>query len=164
MDRVLIFDTTLRDGEQSPRHLARRGREARDRRSARAPRGRRHRGRVPDRERRRLRGRRGDRAVGAGPDHRGAVAHGVQGRGPRWEAVRHAERTRIHVFIATSEIHMAKKLRMTPDQVKAEAAAGWRARSRTPTTSSSHPRTGSARTPTSCARSARSRSTPAPRR
>ena len=41
-----------------------------------------------------------------------------------WEAVRHAERSRIHVFIATSEIHMAKKLRMTRDQVKAEAAAG----------------------------------------
>src|SRR6478736_9094199 len=41
-----------------------------------------------------------------------------------WEAVRHAERLRIHVFIATSEIHMAKKLRMTRDQVKAEAAGG----------------------------------------
>ncbi len=41
-----------------------------------------------------------------------------------WEAVRHAERPRIHVFIATSKIHMEKKLRMTPEQVKAEAAAG----------------------------------------
>src|SRR5215831_20087270 len=30
-----------------------------------------------------------------------------------WEAVQHAERARIHVFIATSEIHMQKKLRMT---------------------------------------------------
>ena len=37
--------------------------------------------------------------------------------------MRHAERKRIHVFIATSEIHMKKKLRMTRDQVKAEAAA-----------------------------------------
>lgn len=41
-----------------------------------------------------------------------------------WEAVRHAEKPRIHVFIATSRIHMEKKLRMTPEQVKAEAAAG----------------------------------------
>ncbi|HWS47752.1 MAG TPA: 2-isopropylmalate synthase [Acidimicrobiia bacterium] len=40
-----------------------------------------------------------------------------------YEAVRHAERPRIHVFIATSKIHMEKKLRMTPEQVKAEAAA-----------------------------------------
>ncbi len=41
-----------------------------------------------------------------------------------WEAARHAEKARLHVFIATSPIHMAKKLRMTPEQVKAEAAAG----------------------------------------
>src|SRR6266852_949124 len=41
-----------------------------------------------------------------------------------WEAVRHAELPRIHVFIATSAIHMKKKLRMTEDQVRAEASAG----------------------------------------
>ncbi|MGH9026940.1 MAG: 2-isopropylmalate synthase, partial [Acidimicrobiia bacterium] len=41
-----------------------------------------------------------------------------------WEAVRHADKPRLHVFIATSPIHMKKKLRMTEDQVKAEAAAG----------------------------------------
>src|SRR3954469_3745565 len=40
-----------------------------------------------------------------------------------WEAVRHSDKARIHVFIATSKIHMEKKLRMTPDQVKAEVAA-----------------------------------------
>ena len=40
-----------------------------------------------------------------------------------WEAVQHAERPRIHVFIATSPIHMAKKLRMTEEQVKAEIVA-----------------------------------------
>ncbi|HKV43913.1 MAG TPA: 2-isopropylmalate synthase [bacterium] len=33
------------------------------------------------------------------------------------EAVREAERPRIHTFIATSPIHMEHKLRMTPDQV-----------------------------------------------
>ena len=41
-----------------------------------------------------------------------------------WEAVQHAEHPRIHVFIATSPIHMAKKLRMTEEQVKAEIVAG----------------------------------------
>ncbi|MEL7208465.1 MAG: 2-isopropylmalate synthase, partial [Actinomycetota bacterium] len=40
-----------------------------------------------------------------------------------WEAVRHAERSRIHTFIATSEVHMTTKLKMTPEQVKAEAGA-----------------------------------------
>ena len=41
-----------------------------------------------------------------------------------WEAVRHAAKPRIHVFIATSPIHMAKKLRMTEEQVLAEVSAG----------------------------------------
>lgn len=34
-----------------------------------------------------------------------------------WEAVKHAKRPRVHTFIATSEIHMKYKLRMSPDQV-----------------------------------------------
>jgi len=34
-----------------------------------------------------------------------------------WEGVKYAERPRIHTFIATSPIHMEKKLRMRPDQV-----------------------------------------------
>ena len=38
------------------------------------------------------------------------------------ESIRDAERGRIHVFLATSELHMKKKLRMTRDQVKAEVA------------------------------------------
>lgn len=38
------------------------------------------------------------------------------------EAIKPAARSRIHTFIATSPIHMEKKLRMTPDQV-VEAAA-----------------------------------------
>src|SRR5436309_16056023 len=37
-----------------------------------------------------------------------------------WEAVRHAERNRIHVFISTSQIHMAAMLSMHRDQVKKE--------------------------------------------
>lgn len=34
-----------------------------------------------------------------------------------WDAVRHAKMPRVHTFIATSEIHMKYKLRMTEDQV-----------------------------------------------
>ena len=34
-----------------------------------------------------------------------------------WEAVRHAERPRIHTFLATSPIHMRYKLKMDPEEV-----------------------------------------------
>ena len=34
-----------------------------------------------------------------------------------WEAVRHAQRPRIHTFLATSPIHMQFKLRMDPEEV-----------------------------------------------
>src|SRR5262249_3703882 len=34
-----------------------------------------------------------------------------------WEAVRHAQRPRIHVFLATSAIHREHKLRMTKEQI-----------------------------------------------
>ncbi len=38
-----------------------------------------------------------------------------------WEAVRHAARPRIHTFLATSEIHMQYKLKMSRDEVVARA-------------------------------------------
>lgn len=43
------------------------------------------------------------------------------------EAIRHANRGRVHTFIATSPIHMQHKLRMTEDQVVEQAvkAIGW---------------------------------------
>ena len=41
-----------------------------------------------------------------------------------WEALRDAERPRIHVFLATSSIHREFKLRMTEDEVVARAVAG----------------------------------------
>ncbi|HWD09163.1 MAG TPA: 2-isopropylmalate synthase [Actinomycetota bacterium] len=41
-----------------------------------------------------------------------------------WESIKAAQRARIHTFIATSSIHMEKKLRMTPDQVLAAAISG----------------------------------------
>jgi 2-isopropylmalate synthase len=124
MDRVLIFDTTLRDGEQSPgisldvgekleiaEQLARLGVDVIEAGFPIASDG--------DFE-----------AVEAiarsvrGPVIAGLSRTGFKDVDRAWEAVRHAERNRIHVFIATSEIHMRKKLRMTPDQVKAEAGAG----------------------------------------
>ena len=39
-----------------------------------------------------------------------------------WEAVRHAARPRIHTFLATSEIHMRYKLKMDREQVVERAA------------------------------------------
>lgn len=41
-----------------------------------------------------------------------------------WDAVRHAKRPRVHTFIATSQIHMEHKLRMTPDQVGGVCSEG----------------------------------------
>ncbi|HND51974.1 MAG TPA: 2-isopropylmalate synthase, partial [Pirellulaceae bacterium] len=41
-----------------------------------------------------------------------------------WEALKHAERSRIHVFLATSAIHREFKLRMTTDEIVARAVAG----------------------------------------
>ena len=125
MDQVKIFDTTLRDGEQSPgisldvgekleiaEQLARLGVDVIEAGFPIASQG--------DFE-----------AVEAiakavrGPIIAGAVAHRRSrtstGRGRRCGT---PSEPRIHVFIATSPIHMKKKLRMTEDQVKAEAAGG----------------------------------------
>ncbi|MEI8001842.1 MAG: 2-isopropylmalate synthase [Actinomycetes bacterium] len=123
-EHVRIFDTTLRDGEQSPgialdagekleiaEQLARLGVDIIEAGFPIASQG--------DFE-----------AVEAiakavrGPVITGLSRTGFADIDRAWEAVRHAERSRIHVFIATSEIHMAKKLRMTRDQVKAATAAG----------------------------------------
>jgi len=41
-----------------------------------------------------------------------------------WEAVKEAEQARIHTFIATSDIHLQHKLRMTREQVIEAAVAG----------------------------------------
>ncbi len=120
--RVVIFDTTLRDGEQSPgisldqgekleiaEQLARLGVDVIE---AGFP-------------------------VASQGDFESVHAIATSVRGPVvcglsrtaladidrcWEAIEPAERARIHTFIATSEIHMRNKLRMTPEQVKTEAA------------------------------------------
>jgi len=117
MDKVIIFDTTLRDGEQSPgatlhtdekleiaRQLARLGVDVIEAGfPASSP---------------------GDlQAVQRiarevqGPTICG-LARCVKGDvDAAWEAVKDAERKRIHVFIAASDIHMEHKLHMTRDQV-----------------------------------------------
>jgi len=121
-DHVKIFDTTLRDGEQSPgisldvgekleiaEQLARLGVDVIEAGFPIASQG--------DFE-----------AVEAiAKAVRGSTIAGLSRTAFKdvdraWEAVRHAERPRIHVFIATSPIHMKKKLRMTEDQVKSETA------------------------------------------
>ena len=122
-DHVKIFDTTLRDGEQSPGisldvgekleiadQLARLGVDVIEAGFPIASQG--------DFE-----------AVEAiAKAVRGSTIAGLsrtafQDVDRAWEAVRHAEKPRIHIFIATSVIHMKKKLRMTEDQVKEETAA-----------------------------------------
>src|SRR5690349_10987999 len=122
-DQVRIFDTTLRDGEQSPgisldvtekleiaEQLARLGVDVIEAGFPVASDG--------DFE--------SVEAIAKavkGPIIAGLSRTGFKDVDRAWEAVRHADKKRIHVFIATSKIHMEKKLRMTPDQVKQEAAA-----------------------------------------
>jgi len=43
-----------------------------------------------------------------------------------WEAIREAKRPRLHIVIATSDIHMQYKLKMTPEEVTRRAVAGVR--------------------------------------
>src|SRR5579884_3169919 len=123
MDRVIIFDTTLRDGEQSPgaslssdekleiaHQLARLGVDV----------------------------------IEAGfpissPDDfeavrriarevKGPIIAGLARARPEdidrcWEAVREAERPRIHTFLSTSDIHLSHQFRMTRERALEEAVA-----------------------------------------
>jgi 2-isopropylmalate synthase len=123
-DQVIIFDTTLRDGEQSPgisldtgekleiaEQLARLGVDVIEAGFPIASDG--------DFE--------SVEAIAKavrGPIIAGLSRTGFKDVDRAWEAVQHAEKPRLHVFIATSAIHMKKKLRMTEDQVKAEVIAG----------------------------------------
>ena len=124
-DRVWIFDTTLRDGEQSPgasltsaekidiaRQLARLGVDIIEAGFPAAS---------PDD----LEGvRRIATEVGTpeGPIICGLARTTTQDIDKAWEAVRSAARPRIHTFLATSDIHMQHKLRMTRSEVVARAA------------------------------------------
>jgi 2-isopropylmalate synthase len=120
--RIQIFDTTLRDGEQSPgialrpeekaevaEQLERLGVDVIEAGFAAASPG--------DFE--------GVRAVAA-VARRATVATLCRTRREDLDAgadaLREAGRSRIHIFLATSPIHMEKKLRLTPDEVAAQAA------------------------------------------
>ncbi|MBN1399262.1 MAG: 2-isopropylmalate synthase [Anaerolineae bacterium] len=115
--KVYIFDTTLRDGEQSPgatmnadekleiaRQLARLGVDIIEAGFPRSSPG--------DLEavRRIAREVQGSTICGLARCIKSDVD-------AAWEAVRDAERSRIHVFISTSDIHMEHQLRMTREQV-----------------------------------------------
>ena len=123
-NRVYIFDTTLRDGEQSPgvslnanekleiaRQLARLGVDIIE---AGFP--------ITSQ---------GDyNAVSTiAREVRGVTVAGLARTNPAdidraWEAVKHADQARIHTFIATSDIHLKHKLRMSREQVIETAIAG----------------------------------------
>ena len=119
-DRVWIFDTTLRDGEQSPgasltsaekidiaRQLARLGVDIIEAGFPAAS---------PDD----LEGvRRIAHEVGTpdGPVICGLARATKNDIDKAWEAVQGAAKPRIHTFLATSDIHMEHKLRMTREQV-----------------------------------------------
>ncbi|WP_374400546.1 2-isopropylmalate synthase [Niveibacterium sp.] len=122
-DRLVVFDTTLRDGEQSPGAAMTRDEKLRIARQL-------ERLRVDVIEAGFAAASPGDaeaiRAIAevikdstvcslARANERDVRAAG--------EAIRPAARGRIHTFIATSPIHMEKKLRMQPDQVVEAAVA-----------------------------------------
>lgn len=126
-DRLVIFDTTLRDGEQSPGAAMTREEKVRIARQL---------------EKMRVDVIEAGFAAASNGDFESvrAVAEVVRestvcslARANEkdieraGEAIRPANSGRIHTFIATSPIHMEKKLRMTPDQVVEQAvrAIGW---------------------------------------
>ena len=147
-NRVQIFDTTLRDGEQSPgislnkqekleiaHQLSRLGVDVieagfpitspGDFESVQAI----------------------AREVARTRDLRPGAHRAAQDIDAAWNAVKDSERPRIHTFIATSDIHIEHKLQTTREDVKGQArAAVAQARELHATTWSSRPRTARART------------------
>ncbi|GAA4328143.1 2-isopropylmalate synthase [Pigmentiphaga soli] len=120
-DKLIIFDTTLRDGEQSPGASMTREEKVRIAKQLEKL-------RVDVIEAGFAAASNGDfesvRAIAAAV--RDASVCSLSRANDRdiaraAEALRGAARPRIHTFIATSALHMEKKLRMTPDQVFEQA-------------------------------------------
>ncbi|MGZ5155238.1 MAG: 2-isopropylmalate synthase [Caldimonas sp.] len=120
-DRLFIFDTTLRDGEQSPGASMTKDEKLRIARQL---------------ERLKVDVIEAGFAASSNGDFEAvrAIAHAIRGStvcslarandrdiSRAAEALKGGESTRIHLFIATSALHMEKKLRMTPDQVFEQA-------------------------------------------
>ena len=121
MDKVTIFDTTLRDGEQSPgatmtleekldvgRQLARLGVDVIEAGFPIASPG-------------DLESVRQIALEVKGPTICGLARCNKNDIDTCWEAVKHAEKSRIHVFLASSDIHLEYKLRMTRQQALEQA-------------------------------------------
>ncbi len=104
-------------------HLAEQPGEGGDRVAARSSRRGRDRGRLPDHQPRRLRGRAGDRPRGGGARDLRPGSHERADIDAAWNAVKDSERPRIHTFIATSDIHIERKLQTTREDVKGQARA-----------------------------------------
>lgn len=120
-DQLIIFDTTLRDGEQSPGASMTRDEKLRIARQL-------ERLRVDVIEAGFAASSDGDfEAVKAIADHiKDSTVCSLARANDRdisraAEALKGAARSRIHTFIATSELHMEKKLRMTREQVLEQA-------------------------------------------
>ena len=120
-DKLIIFDTTLRDGEQSPGASMTRDEKLRIARQL-------ERLKVDVIEAGFAASSNGDfEAVKAIADHiKDSIVCSLSRANDRdisraAEALKGAAHSRIHTFIATSPLHMEKKLRMTPDQVFEQA-------------------------------------------
>jgi 2-isopropylmalate synthase len=120
-DKLIIFDTTLRDGEQSPGASMTKDEKLRIARQL-------ERLKVDVIEAGFAASSNGDfEAVKAIADQvRDSIICSLSRANDRdiarsAEALKGAARSRIHTFIATSPLHMEKKLRMTPDQVFEQA-------------------------------------------
>ena len=120
-DKLIIFDTTLRDGEQSPGASMTKDEKLRIARQL---------------ERLRVDVIEAGFAASSNGDFEAvkAIAEAIRDStvcslarandrdiSRAAEALKGAQRARIHTFIATSALHMEKKLRMTPDQVFEQA-------------------------------------------
>ena len=158
-DHLIIFDTTLRDGEQSPGASMTSEEKMRIARQLERLRVDVIEAGFPASSQRRFRSREGYRAARSRTASVCGLARANENdvRRARRARCKGANPARIHTFIASSPIHMQMKLRMTPDQVLEQAVKSVKLGAQLhATTSSSRPRTPAARSPISSAASARS--------
>ena len=117
-DRVVIFDTTLRDGEQCPGATMTHEEKLEVAELLDDDGRRHHRGRLSHRLRRRLRRRPRDRQAREEFGDLRALARLASKDIDRCaEAIKPARRKRIHTFLSTSPVHMKYKLQKEPHEV-----------------------------------------------